>query len=175
MPNRFTAVPTEPVPAPGHVAAALAPIADIFMIAMLSRPPSGTLRTTWVTPATLWLAVASGIAALAAGVLLVAAVAGGAANALLIGAVACGVFAIGAGSVVVISVDQRRRKVTSKHRPEPCAGFPAGGEGQERADPLSGRFLIASPAAMASITSGAGHGNSGTVGDVTTRRCSIRV
>jgi hypothetical protein len=30
-------------------------LADVFMAAMLSRPATGSLRNTWVTPATLWL------------------------------------------------------------------------------------------------------------------------
>jgi hypothetical protein len=34
-------------------------IADCFMVAMLSRPSKGSLRRTWVTPATLWLALAT--------------------------------------------------------------------------------------------------------------------
>lgn len=33
----------------------LLPIADAFMWVMLSRPGGLSLRTTWVTPATLWL------------------------------------------------------------------------------------------------------------------------
>jgi len=45
----------------------LLPIADIVMVAMVSRPPSGTLRTTKVTTATNVLAVAAvlGVVALA--------------------------------------------------------------------------------------------------------------
>lgn len=33
----------------------LLPVADLFMVLMLSRPASGTLRTTRVTLATVWL------------------------------------------------------------------------------------------------------------------------
>ncbi|MEO8898836.1 MAG: hypothetical protein ABI352_08670 [Candidatus Dormibacter sp.] len=36
------------------------------MIAMVSRPSTGSLRTTWVTPATRWLSVASALIALVA-------------------------------------------------------------------------------------------------------------
>jgi hypothetical protein len=50
----------------------LLPVADLVMIAMLSRPPAGSLRHTWVTAATvlLSLAVAAGATALAVLVLL---------------------------------------------------------------------------------------------------------
>jgi hypothetical protein len=59
MPNRATRVPEgspPPLPAGPHIAAVVA-IADAFMIAMVSRPVTGSLRNTWVTPATFWLAV----------------------------------------------------------------------------------------------------------------------
>lgn len=55
MSNRFTRVPEGPVPALPWPARALLPVADLFMLAMLSRPSTGSLRNTWVTPATLWL------------------------------------------------------------------------------------------------------------------------
>jgi hypothetical protein len=58
MPNRFTRVPTGPVPSLPPAGRALLPLADAFMVLMLSRPASGSLRQTWVTPATLWLCVA---------------------------------------------------------------------------------------------------------------------
>jgi len=58
MPNRFTRVPEGPVPALPLVARALLPVADLFMLAMLSRPATGSLRHTWVTPGTLWLCLA---------------------------------------------------------------------------------------------------------------------
>jgi ribonuclease PH len=52
----------------------LLPVADLFMALMWSRPGGLSLRTTWVTPATIALAVAliplvglSGVAALARG------------------------------------------------------------------------------------------------------------
>jgi hypothetical protein len=44
----------------------LVPIADAFMIAMVSRPATGSLRTTWVTPATRWLSTAAALIALVA-------------------------------------------------------------------------------------------------------------
>jgi hypothetical protein len=44
----------------------LVPFADLFMIAMVSRPATGSLRTTWVTPATRWLCVGAVLVALIA-------------------------------------------------------------------------------------------------------------
>lgn len=58
MANRLTRVPDGPVPALGR-AAFLLPVADAFMILMVSRPATGSLRQTWVTPATQWLCSAS--------------------------------------------------------------------------------------------------------------------
>lgn len=44
--------------------ARLLPVADAVMVAMWSRPPSGTLRTTWVTTATIALALSVAVVAL---------------------------------------------------------------------------------------------------------------
>jgi hypothetical protein len=95
MPNRFTRVPERPVPPLPALGRALLPLADAFMLLMLSRPASGSLRVTWVTPATLWMCagvavvgVPIGVVALAdghtwvrvaAGVVLIACAVGGAA------------------------------------------------------------------------------------------------
>ena len=50
---------------------AVIPVADVFMIAMFSKPPSGTLRTTWVTPSTYWMTLATFLGAVViAGLLL---------------------------------------------------------------------------------------------------------
>ena len=55
MPNRFTRVPERPVPPLPWLGRMVLPLADLFMILMASRPRSGSLRTTWVTPATVGL------------------------------------------------------------------------------------------------------------------------
>jgi hypothetical protein len=84
------------------------PVADLFMELMLSRPPSGTLRSTWVTPATLQmcgalaaiggvLGIVLGRQALAAGAWLEAA-----AGLVLL------VLAIGAAAVAAVGLAQRR-------------------------------------------------------------------
>jgi hypothetical protein len=105
--NRLTRVPEGPVPPlPLLVQAFISP-ADLFMLAMISRPASGSLRSTWVTPATFQLGLAVGIVSLAlaffaldrgfsgAGVL---AIAGGV---LLLG------LGFGAGSVAIVGAAQR--------------------------------------------------------------------
>lgn len=46
--------------------ARLLPLADLVMIVMISRPPSGSLRTTRVTAATIGLAAVVAVAALGA-------------------------------------------------------------------------------------------------------------
>src|SRR5476651_57419 len=55
MPNRFTAVPTGPVPPAGRAMAPVVAVADLFMGLMLSRPGGLSLRSAWVTPGTLLL------------------------------------------------------------------------------------------------------------------------
>lgn len=57
MANRLTRVPDRPVPPlPGWVRPAV-PLADLFMLVMASRPRSGSLSRTWVTPATLQMSI----------------------------------------------------------------------------------------------------------------------
>jgi hypothetical protein len=56
MPNRFTAVPSGPVPPAGRAMAPVVAVADLFMGLMLSRPGGLSLRSAWVTPGTLLLA-----------------------------------------------------------------------------------------------------------------------
>lgn len=108
MANVFTAVPQQAPPPPSGAARSVLPLADLFMIAMWSRPATGSLDKTWVTPATLALA-----AACVAGVIvvLVALVAGvvhwpSAVGALV--AIACTALGVGAASVVTVGLDQRR-------------------------------------------------------------------
>ena len=109
MPNRWTRVPASLPPAPPRWGAAVLPIADLFMWAMLSRPQSGSLRVTWVTPATFLLSVLA--AASAAIVLAVCAVAlaGGGGWAPLAGIVACAALAAGSSAVGLVGLAQRRR------------------------------------------------------------------
>jgi hypothetical protein len=109
MPNRFTRVPARPVPSlPALVGRLVLPVADAFMVAMVSRPASGSLRTTWVTPATLALGVLTALAGLLVAVLGISGVVawGGAARAV---AALLGIgFVVGGGAVVTIGSLQRR-------------------------------------------------------------------
>lgn len=104
MPNRLTRVPLRPAPPLPPAVGLLLPLADAFMIAMLSRPASGSLRATWVTPATYWLSVLTAIGAVA-GALSVRP--GPAWLAALVVALFAAV-AAGAGSVALVGLAQRR-------------------------------------------------------------------
>ncbi|HYL70236.1 MAG TPA: hypothetical protein VEY89_02920, partial [Candidatus Dormibacteraeota bacterium] len=76
----------------------------LFMILMLSRPSSGSLRQTWVTPATLGLAVAIVLVCLLAAALLFAV---GTAASIAAG-VAVLLVAFGPASVAAVGCAQRR-------------------------------------------------------------------
>lgn len=85
----------------------LLPLADFFMGLMWSRPRGLSLRTTWVTPATIWLGVAVAIGSGLPGfaTVVVGAISG---NLLL---VAAGLLALalslGSGIVAVYGIRQR--------------------------------------------------------------------
>ena len=111
MANRLTAVPDEPVPKLGLLASLLLPIADAFMTALFSRPPSGTLRTTWVTPATLWLTTISGAGAAILAVALAVSSANGNGGVIFAGIVIAALYAVGALAVAAVGFDQRRQRV----------------------------------------------------------------
>ena len=64
VPNILTRVPAEPVPRLPVWCAAVMPAADLFMALLLSRPATGSLRNTWVTPATIVLSCATGLTAI---------------------------------------------------------------------------------------------------------------
>ena len=48
--------PPENIPPHDRLQGWLLPIADVFMVLMVSRPPGGSLRTARVTKASIWLA-----------------------------------------------------------------------------------------------------------------------
>ncbi len=105
MPNRFTAVPSRPVPPPGRAMAPVLAVADLFMGLMLSRPGRLSLRTTWVTPATLLLACLYTAVSVALAVLLL--VRGGWVWVLI--AIVLLVAGAGSASVAAVGLAQRRR------------------------------------------------------------------
>lgn len=111
MPNRLTRVPRGPVPPAGRAMAPVVLAADAFMALMLSRPGGLSLRTTWVTPATMLLASATAVATAALGGLL--ATHGGWAG--LLGAAAALALCLGSVSVLAVAAAQRR----GRRRPQP--------------------------------------------------------
>jgi hypothetical protein len=108
MPNVFTRVPDAPVPPASGFGSVVIPVADAFMIAMFSKPASGTLRTTWVTPSTYWLTLATFLGAVIIAGLLLSGLIGAVTGLSIIGVVICLLFAIGAGAVAVVGNCQRR-------------------------------------------------------------------
>jgi hypothetical protein len=85
----------------------LLPVADGFMIVMLSRPPTGTLRTTRVT----WWTIALALATLAASAVTAAVlvrIAGHVGPLLLVALAALGAMAAGSASLVLYGLRQRR-------------------------------------------------------------------
>jgi hypothetical protein len=104
--NRLTRIPDRPVPPlPGWVRP-LVPLADAFMVLMVSRPRSGSLTRTWVTPATLHLCVALVVGGLLCALLAAGdEVHGGVAVGLIAGLL---VMSVGAGAVALVGVTQRR-------------------------------------------------------------------
>jgi len=68
MPNRFTQVPGKPAPNIGDHRVLVA-VADLFMLLMLSRPATGSLANTWVTPSSRWLSGVTAAGLLVLGVL----------------------------------------------------------------------------------------------------------
>ena len=109
MPNRWTRVPDGPPPAPPRWGAAALPLADLFMWALLSRPSSGSLRVTWVTPATYLLSVSAAAGAIVMVAVCAVALAGGGGWAPLAGIVVCAALAAGSSAVGLVGLAQRRR------------------------------------------------------------------
>jgi hypothetical protein len=109
--NRWTAVPASPPPL-DPVQARLLPVADLFMALMWSRPGGLSLRTTWVTPATLWLSLAVfavvGIPGLAALIY------GAASHQALVIAGGLLAAALGAGAATVAVYGFRQRRLAAR-------------------------------------------------------------
>lgn len=90
----------------------LLPLADLFMALMWSRPGGLSLRTTWVTPATLGLAVT---VILVVGVPGLGAIAYGVANRqLLVGAGGLVAAALGVGAATVALYGIRQRRLSTQ-------------------------------------------------------------
>jgi hypothetical protein len=84
----------------------LLPVADAFMVLMWSRPPSGSLRDTRVTLASLLLAAATLVILAPAGI--AALVLPGAGWVRVAGAIVAEVLALGSAALLVYGLRQRR-------------------------------------------------------------------
>ncbi|MGA8016638.1 MAG: hypothetical protein WCB85_12045 [Candidatus Dormiibacterota bacterium] len=109
MSNRLTRVPTGAPPSPPAWGSPAVQMADLFMRAMLSRPATGSLRNTWVTPASMVLSLVSGLGATALLIVCAAAFVHGGGWGWFAGILLCGGFAAGALSVGEVGLTQRRR------------------------------------------------------------------
>ena len=100
--------PSQHLPPLDGVQRLLLPVADGFMLLMLSRPPTGTLRTTRVTSASIALAILTFCVAgtIAASL---AAAAGRLGPLLLLPALLLAVLALGSASLALYGLRQRRR------------------------------------------------------------------
>jgi len=108
MPNRFTRVPERPVPPLPWLGRMVLPLADLFMILMASRPRSGSLRTTWVTPATVGLCLVTVVGGVLLDVLILRVGVGARSAPAFIGAAVVAVLVVGSACVAVIGIAQRR-------------------------------------------------------------------
>ncbi len=102
VPNLFTRVPDRPAPELPRALGPVVAVADLFMLLMISRPTTGSLRATWVTPATLLLTVATTVIGGPLAIDLL-----GRSGAARIGGVSLGLAAIGAACVAVVGFAQR--------------------------------------------------------------------
>jgi hypothetical protein len=107
VPNRLTRVPDAPVPELPAAVRLILPLADAFMLAMVSRPATGSLRTTWVTPATLQLSAAAAVISLALGAFVLYLVTGAGGLPLLLGGLLLVVLGLGSGAVAIVGITQR--------------------------------------------------------------------
>jgi hypothetical protein len=85
----------------------LLPIADAFMWVMLSRPGGLSLRTTWVTPATIWLCLGVAVPLLPLAVGLLGLGITGTQPLTIVGGLVALAFGVGAGTVALFGVRQR--------------------------------------------------------------------
>ena len=104
VPNILTRVPPEPVPHLAAWCAAVVPPADLFMALLVSRPATGSLRNTWVTPATLVLSAATGLTSIVCLALAIAGLSGGWRVAV---ALVLALFAAGSLCVAAVGLAQR--------------------------------------------------------------------
>ena len=114
MPNRLTQVPDVPVP---RLPTWMGPVllaADWFMVMMISRPSEGSLKSVWVTPATIQLCAALDAVTVPVALVVVAgAIESGGWIPILI---AAGMLAVALGSMAVLTVGVAQRHLTASVR-----------------------------------------------------------
>ncbi len=97
----------EQLPPPDRLQSWLLPVADLFMVLMVSRPPGGSLRYARVTAATIWLATAAFLMlGIAGGWLMDSALVGGKWILVLPALLGLGI-SLGSGVLAVFGVRQR--------------------------------------------------------------------
>ena len=111
----MTRVPEGPVPPLPALVRLFIPPADLFMRAMISRPATGSLRTTWVTPASLQLGLAVGFVSLILAAVAINRGVTGSGPLAIVGGVLFLAIAIGAGSVAIVGLAQRTALKRATH------------------------------------------------------------
>jgi hypothetical protein len=99
----------EELPPLDRLQSRLLPVADLVMIVMWSRPPSGTLRTTRVTRATIWLSTAVAVVTGGFALLLAGYALRGATVLLLIPALLAATLAAGSVCLAAFGIRQHRQ------------------------------------------------------------------
>src|SRR5271166_6506431 len=105
MSNRLTHVPDGEPPNLPSVLQPVVFIADAFMFLMASRPRTGSLQHTWVTPATKWLCFVVAVGGVVSGIWAISAGASGSVVWTLVGAAVFTV-SIGCAAVWCVAVAQ---------------------------------------------------------------------
>jgi len=107
--NVFTRVPNTDPPRLAGIPVPIVWAADVFMVLMISRPRSGSIGRTWVTPSTMWLSAALAVIGTALGIVAIAMAdaGGGWATARVVGP-AILLWSAGAACVAIVGFAQRR-------------------------------------------------------------------
>jgi hypothetical protein len=109
MPNRLTRVPESPPPSLNSFRW-LVTLADLAMKCFFSTPASGTLETTWVTPATLWTSYLAAVGLIVIAVLSASALSADLATwVVVLIAAAASVLAVACAAIAAVGTVQRIR------------------------------------------------------------------
>jgi len=106
MPTPWTRVP-HTAPPLDALQLRLLPLVDAFMWLMLSRPGGLSLRTAWVTSATIWLCLGVAVILFPLSAVLLASGISGARLLLLVGGLVAIALAVGTGAIALYGTRQR--------------------------------------------------------------------